>query len=621
MWTDAPCFGAIPDEHGVHFRVMVGSTRSGMRPRAELILHSGKARGSHDLVPSRPGLFEGRIEGARAGDQYSYRLDAGEPRPDPASRYQPRGVHGPSEIVDANAFCWNDAAWNGHAFEDHVVYELHVGTFTPEGTFEAARTRLPRLKDLGVTIVELMPVADFPGERNWGYDGVCPFAPAHAYGRPDDLRAFVDTAHALGLGVMLDVVYNHLGPEGAYLPSFNPQYLTSKRSTPWGKAINLDGAGSDIVRTFIIDSAVHWIREYHLDGLRFDATHALIDERPIHLLAELAERVRSAVPRPIALHAEDHRNLSAIVEPRAAGGWGLDGVWADDFHHILRRLLAGDSHGYYGDFCGTTDELARTIRQGWFYTGQQSKRSNCARGTDPARVPMRCSVVCLQNHDQIGNRACGERLHHQIDAASWRAASVVLLTAPTTPLLFMGQEWAASTPFQYFTDLSHELGRAVTAGRRQEFGSFPEFAESLAAEHVPDPQDPATFQRSKLRWEERGVKPHASCLALYTGLLALRAAHRALHASDCCSGEAWPAGEDAIVLRRSSETETFVIVARLRGSGEVSYRHCIHADERFESVLTTEDATFSPDSSLPAIGDAAIGFRRPGAVILRQSDR
>ena len=617
MWTDGPRFGAIPDEHGVRFRVMVGSGRSGNPPRTELVLHTGSASGAYQVEASRPGVFETHIEGARPGDLYSYRLDGGEPRPDPASRYQPRGVHGPSEIVDANAFCWHDGAWSGRRLNEQVIYELHVGTFTREGTFEAARAHLPALKNLGVTIVELMPLADFPGERNWGYDGVCLYAPARAYGRPDDLRTFVDAAHALGLGIMLDVVYNHLGPEGAYLPAFNPQYLTSKHSTPWGKAINLDGDHSDVVRAFIVDNALHWIREYHLDGLRFDATHALADERPVHLLAELAERARSAAPWPIALHAEDHRNLSAIVEPREAGGWGLDGVWADDFHHILRRLTAGDSHGYYQDYCGTTDELARTIRQGWLYTGQPLKRSNRARGTDPSRVPMRCSVVCLQNHDQVGNRACGERLHHQIDPASWRAASVVLLTSPTTPLLFMGQEWAASAPFLYFTDLSDELGRAVTNGRRHEFRSFPEFAD--VADGIPDPQDPDTFQRSKLRWEERGIEPHASHLLLYTELLRLRAAHPALHASDCRAGEAWPSGEDGIVLRRRSDTETIVIITRLRGSGDVGYRHCIPHDERFEPVLTTEDARFSPDSMPPAIGDAAIGFHRPGAVILRRS--
>ena len=621
MWTDAPYFGAIPDEHGVQFRVMIGPKRSGDSPHAELILHSGSARGTYELAPCRSDVFEIRIRDARAGDRYSYRLDGGEPRPDPASRFQPYGVHGPSEIVDATSFAWRDAAWPKPQPRDRIVYELHVGTFTSEGTFQSARKCLPRLKELGVTVIELMPVADFPGERNWGYDGVCLYAPARPYGRPDDLRGFVDAAHDLGLRVILDVVYNHLGPEGAYLPEFNPRYLTSTQSTPWGDAINLDGPGSDVVRMFIIDNALHWLREYHLDGLRLDATHALIDERPPNLIAELADHARSAVPWPLVLYAEDHRNLSAIVEPRDVGGWGLDGVWADDFHHIVRRLVAGDSHGYYQDYRGTTDELARTIRQGWLYTGQRSKRTDSTRGTDPSQLPMRCSVVCLQNHDQIGNRACGDRLHHRIDAAGWRAASVLLLTSPMTPLLFMGQEWAASTPFLYFTDLADELGRAVTEGRRREFCNFPDFVDDKAAGGIPDPQDSATYARSKLRWDERDSEPHARHLALYSELLRLRAEHPTLQASDCRSGKAWAAGDDAIVIRRSSDAETFVIVIRLRESGDVDYRASMGSAQRFDPVLSTEDPRFSADPMPTVIRDATIGFQRPGAVILRQSSR
>ena len=599
---------------------MVGARDSGDLPRLELILHTGSGRGVYEVTRSRTGVFEIHVPDARPGDQYRYRLNGGDLRPDPASRFQPLGVHGPSEIIDAARFTWRDAAWTGRLAHERVVYELHVGTFTPEGTFDATRRCLPRLRELGVTIIELMPLADFPGERNWGYDGVCLFAPARAYGRPDDLRALVDAAHDLGLGVMLDVVYNHLGPEGAYLPEFNPQYLTSKHSTPWGDAVNLDGPGSDVVRMFIIDNALHWIREYHLDGLRFDATHALIDDSPVHLLAELAAQVRAGVPRPLVLHAEDHRNLSAIVEPREAGGWGLDGVWADDFHHTIRRLVAGDSHGYYQDYSGTTEELARTIRQGWLYTGQRSKHMNRRRGTDASGVPMRSSVVCLQNHDQIGNRACGDRLHHGIDAASWRAASVLLLTSPTTPLLFMGQEWAAGTPFLYFTDLGPDLGRAVSEGRRQEFKDFPEFVNCGDAERIPDPQALGTYVQSKLRWDERSSPPHAQHLALYTELLRLRAAHPALQASECRTGQSWAAGEDAIVMRRSSDEETFLIVTRLRGSGEVSYESCTSPEQRFEPVLTTEESRFTPDPMPPTIRDASIRFARAGAVVLRQDD-
>ena len=616
MWTDAPYFGAIPGESGVRFRLMIGAGKLQALPRVDLILHSGEARGVHEATPSRAGVFEARVASAKPGDEYSYRLNGGELRPDPASRFQPHGVHGPSEIIDPRAFAWRDRGWTGRPASEHVVYELHVGTFTREGTFAAARRYLPRLRDLGVSMIEMMPLADFAGERNWGYDGVCLFAPARVYGRPDDLRAFVDEAHDLGLGVMLDVVYNHLGPEGAYLPEFFPHYFTKQHATPWGDAINLDGPASDVVRMFIIDNARHWIQEYHLDGLRFDATHALIDDSPVHVLAELAERVRSSVAWPLALHAEDHRNLAAIVEPPETGGWGLDAVWADDFHHAVRRLVAGDSYGYYQDYSGTTEELARTIRQGWLYTGQQSQHMKCRRGTDAARVPMRASVVCLQNHDQVGNRACGDRLHHRINAASWRSASVLLLTSPSTPLLFMGQEWSASTPFLYFTDLGQELGRAVTEGRRREFKDFPEFANGEDASCIPDPQAPETYEQSKLQWEECSASPYAFHLALYRELLRLRATHRALQATECRTAEAWAASDDAIVMRRSDDIESFVIVAQLRGSGGVEYKPYISPGE-LQVLLTTEDDRFTSDPIPPTMTKDAIRFERPGAVILR----
>ena len=434
-----PFFGAFPETNGVRFRVMVAAAGRTPRRSVELVLQSGPRAGCYLAEPAGEAVYETWVAGAKPGNRYAYRLDGGELLPDPASRYQPDGVHGPSEVIAADQYRWRDSEWKGRAAGSHVLYELHVGTFTPEGTFDAARRHLPYLAELGVTTIELMPVADFAGWRNWGYDGVCLFAPSRAYGRPDDLRAFVDDAHALGLSVVLDVVYNHLGPEGAYIIQFNPLYLSEREGTAWGSSINLDGCGSDVVRRFILDNARHWIREYHLDGLRLDATHALIDERPVKLVAELVQHVRDETPRPLILHAEDHRNLAAMLHPQHEGGWGLDGVWADDFHHVLRRLTAGDTRGYYEDYDGTIDELVRTIRQGWLYAGQPSRRTNRPRGTDGSRVRMHQSVVCIQNHDQIGNRARGERLHHQIDLATWRAASTLLLSVPMTPLLFMGQ--------------------------------------------------------------------------------------------------------------------------------------------------------------------------------------
>jgi maltooligosyltrehalose trehalohydrolase len=520
-------------------------------------------------------------------------------------------------VIDAGAYEWRARGWRGVRPADCILYELHIGTFTPEGTFDAARRRLPYLVDLGVTTIELMPVADFAGMRNWGYDGVCLFAPSRAYGRPDDLRALVDDAHGLGLSVMLDVVYNHLGPEGAYIPEFNPHYLTDRYATAWGSAVNLDQCGSDLVRRFILDNARHWIREYHFDGLRLDATHALLDEGPLKLVAELASQAREEASWPIAIHAEDHRNLGVMLHAAQEGGWGLDGVWADDFHHVVRRLIAGDAHGYYQDYEGTVDELARTIQQGWLYTGQPSRRSNLPRGSDASRVLMHQSIVCIQNHDQVGNRARGERLHHQVDLATWRAATVLLLTSPMTPLLFMGQEWAVSTPFLYFTDLEPNLGAAVTAGRRYEFKAFPEFSDPLARERIPDPQAVGTFQSSKLRWEEIARPPHASTLALYKRILALRHTHLALQASDRFAGEAWAIPPDAVVMRRQAGTDWFLVVARLRGRGAVSFDVAAGGSARFETILTTEEPEFATDPYPPELTSSIVHFRRPGAVVLR----
>ena len=610
-----PAFGALPDGSAVRFRVPAGrSRRDGSLRTVELVLESGAAAGTYSMTEAGADVYETVVPAAAPGDRYRYRLDVGDLRPDPASRFQPEGVHGPSEIVDPARYAWRDDGWRGVTARELVVYELHVGTFTHEGTFDAARRRLPLLRDLGVTAVELMPIADFAGSRNWGYDGVALFAPSRAYGRPDDLRRLVDDAHALGLGVMLDAVYNHLGPEGAYLLEFLPSYVTARRQTPWGDAINLDDCGSAVVRRFIVDNAAHWMREYHLDGLRLDATHALMDDSPTHIAVEIAAAARRAVPWPVVVHAEDHRNLAAIVEPRERGGWELDGVWADDFHHIVRRLAAGDAHGYYADFEGTTEELARTIRQGWLYTGQPTKRTGEPRGTSASSVPMRASIVCLQNHDQVGNRAVGDRLHHQIELARWRAASTVLLTAPMTPLLFMGQEWAASTPFQFFTDLEPELGRAVTEGRRKEFKDFPQFN---AGSQVPDPQAVSTFEASRLRWEERDDEPHAASLALYTKVLALRAANPVLQASGCATGDAWIGGDDGLVMRRSCGGEAFVIAAALRDGGRVDLGADVADARTLEVVLTTEDAPFAPDPQPPAIDATAITFRRAGAVVLR----
>ena len=609
-------FGALPDHDEVTFRVFAPETR-----QIRLHLLTGAAAGIHEPRVQRDGIGEFVVRGAGAGDRYMYSLDGSNPLPDPGSRFQPEGVHGPSEIVDPDAYRWRHGKWRVPTVRELVVYELHVGTFTAAGTFSAARERLRELRDLGVTAIELMPLADFAGTRNWGYDGVCLFAPSRNYGRPDDLRSLVDVAHGLGLAVFLDVVYNHLGPEGAYLPQFNPGYITDRHQTPWGGAVNLDGPGSDLVRRFIVDNARHWVREYRFDGLRLDATHSLIDNSPTHIVAEVADTVRAAAGRPMTIHVEDHRNLAALVEPRDRGGWGADGVWADDFHHIIRRRIAGDAYSYYEDFHGSCDELARTIRQGWLFTGQHSKHMRQRRGTDASGIPMHRFVICLQNHDQIGNRAYGERLHQTIDPAEWRAASTVLLTAPMTPLLFMGQEWAAGSPFQYFTDLEPDLGRHVTEGRRREFKDFPEFTDPQARQRIPDPQAQSTFDASRLDWGERERGVHAATLRLYAELLRLRRSHRALGADTATAGDAEAPDGQTLLMRRSDDGESFLVVAKLSGSGPVAVAMSAEPRVAAQLVFSTEDERFAPDPSPPRVevrtDRVTIVFERPGALIFR----
>lgn len=468
------------------------------------------------LAASPDGVHRGHRAGLEAGARYRVALDDGPAFPDPASRAQPAGVHGPSEVVDPGRFGWvHDDAWAGLSPERLLIYELHVGTFTPEGTFDALRRQLPYLKDLGVTAVELMPVHDYPGQRGWGYDPAALFAPCRAYGRPDDLRRLVDEAHGLGLGVLLDVVYNHLGPDGAYWAAFGP-VLTDRHRTPWGDAVNLDGEHARGVRDMILLNAVRWLTEYRFDGLRLDATFALIDRSEEHLLAEMARRVSVLPGPPRLLIAEDNRRVPHLVRPRDEGGFGLDGIWADDFHHLVRRYLTGDEHAYFAPFPTSTAAIAQCVEERWYRhpVGPDGAKDPA---TDAADVPAHRFVTCIQNHDQVGNRPRGDRLHHAIAPDVYRAASALLLFAPQAPLLFMGQEWATASPFQYFTDHGPELGARVQQGRREEFRDFPGFDGD-----VPDPQSEATFLASKLDPGERDRPGHRETLALYRALIALR---------------------------------------------------------------------------------------------------
>jgi maltooligosyltrehalose trehalohydrolase len=448
--------------------------------------------------------------GTEAGSRYGFSLNGAEIRPDPRSESQPDGVLGLSQVVDHAAYAWRDAGWSSAPLAGTVIYELHIGTFTPAGTFEAAIEKIPHLLELGVTAVEVMPVAEFGGDRGWGYDGAALYAPHHAYGGPHGLKRLVDACHQAGLAVLLDVVYNHLGPVGNFLADFGP-YFTERYRTPWGAAMNFDGRGSDEVRRFVVDNALMWIRDYHLDGLRLDAVHAILDQSPVHVLEQLATEVHDANPAALLI-AESDANDPRLVRPREAGGYGLDGVWSDDWHHSLHALLTGERTGYYADF-GSVEQLAKALRQAWVYDGVYSERRGRTRGRSAAGVPSQRFVVATQNHDQVGNRAVGDRL-----AAGLDAAAALLLTTQFTPLLFQGQEWGASTPFLYFTDFSdRQLATAVREGRRREFEAF-----GWNPDEVPDPNDLQTFERSKLDWGEIGEPEHAALLGRYREFLALR---------------------------------------------------------------------------------------------------
>jgi maltooligosyltrehalose trehalohydrolase len=583
---------------------------------------------SFALERSPDGTFHGASADFRPGDLYGYRLDGQGPFPDPASRYQPEGVHGPSQIIDPASYARSDASWEGVLRDDLVIYELHVGTFSPEGTFAGTARLLPELARLGINAIELMPVAEFPGRSNWGYDGVSLFAPARCYGTPDDLRRLVDTAHGLGMAVLLDVVYNHFGPDGSYLARFSPAYLSDRHQTPWGPAVNLDGRGSEMVRAFFIENALHWIHEYHMDGLRLDATHSMVDEGPRHILAELSARVREQAPdRTIHLIAEDHRNLAGMLRPESAGGWGLDGVWSDDFHHQLRRLLAGDDDGVYRDFAGTISDLVTTLNRGWLFRGEYSIHRGKPRGTDPAGLPLRSFIFCIQNHDRIGNRAFGERLNHQVDAAAYRAASALLLLAPETPLLFMGQEWATSSQFYFFTDHEPELGRRVREGRLREFRSYRAFQDPVALDRILDPQDEATFLLCRLAWCERHREPHASTWRLYQALLALRRNETAFAAGDSAAFRAIALDEDSLALRFTTEHESVLVVCLLRGTGKFSLgpplTEPVSEGRDWDVLLSTEDPRFAPEPRQAVIDrgrpNLLVEFERPGAVVLKAS--
>ncbi len=474
----------------------------------------------HPMHRTRAGLWEVHLKIPPEGLRYRLSVNGGPPLPDPTSRWQPDGVHGDSWIGPPPPVPTPLA--RPRPLADAVIYEIHLGTFTPEGTYAAAEKRLRHLVDLGITHVEIMPLATFPGQRGWGYDGTYWFAPHPAYGTPAELSAFVSACHAHGLAVLLDMVYNHFGPDGNYLPVLGPCF--SAQRTLWGEALNFDGPESDGLRQLILDSATLWLRDYGFDGLRLDAVHAIVDTRALHILEELAQHVRDLgeqLRRPLVLVAESDLHDPRLVRPVSAGGYGLDAFWADDFHHAVHRYLTGESHAYYADFNGLAD-IARSIREGYVYQGQYAPSRRRGHGRPPLGVDREQFVFCIQNHDQTGNRARGERLSMLLPPEKLKAAAALLLLSPQVPLLFQGEEWGARTPFLYFTDhVDPKLGQAVTEGRRREFPGHDEIA---------DPQAPATFERSRLDWRELDLPDHANILSWYRRLISLR---RDLAGADC----------------------------------------------------------------------------------------
>ena len=484
---------------------------------------------THRMARDDCGWWRADVPTARPDSNYGFLVDDDDtPLPDPRSRRQPGGVHGLSRLYDDGAYAWGDSCWTGRALPGVVIYELHIGTFTSEGTFDAAIERLDHLVDLGVFVVELLPVNAFNGVHNWGYDGVLWYAVHEAYGGPDGYKRFVDACHGHGLAVFQDVVYNHLGPSGNYLPRF-AGYLSGIGANTWGSSINLDGPGSEEVRRYIVDNALMWLRDYHVDGLRLDAVHALVDGSATHLLEQLAIEVAALeahVRRPLTIIAESDLNDPRLISPREAGGYGLTAQWSDDFHHALHSLLTGERQGYYYDFGAGIGVLAKVLTRGFFHDGTWSsfRRRPHGRPVDTAVTPAWRLLGYLQDHDQVGNRAAGDRLSASLSPGLLAVGATLVLTSPFTPMLFMGEEWGAGTPWQFFT--SHpepELGARTAEGRKAEFAGH-----GWDAADVPDPQDPETFRRSKLNWAELDVEPHRSLLDAYRRLIALRRAEPTL---------------------------------------------------------------------------------------------
>ncbi|MDM7916967.1 MAG: malto-oligosyltrehalose trehalohydrolase [Candidatus Eisenbacteria bacterium] len=519
--------------------------------RVEVVLEDrdGSIRSTHLLDPDGDGYFRARVAEAAAGDRYRFRLDGSEERiPDLASRFQPDGPFGPSELIDPGAFEWTDGAWEGIPRERVVLYEMHVGAFTPEGTWEAAARELPELARTGITTIEVMPVADFAGRFGWGYDGVCPYAPTRLYGTPDQFRSFVNRAHTLGIGVILDVVYNHLGLEGSFFRRFTDDYFSDRHKSEWGDPLNFDGPRSGPVREFFIENAGYWIEEFHLDGLRLDATQQIFDLSEVHILSEIAREARRAAgTRKILLVAENEPQHSRLVRSAEAGGHGLDALWNDDFHHSAMVAMTGRREAYYSDYRGRPQELISAVKRGFLYQGQWYSWQKKGRGSPAFDLPPQAFVHFLQNHDQVANTGRGLRMQQRTSLGRARAMTALLLLAPQIPMLFMGQEYFASTPFLYFADHERELAASVAAQRKKFLAQFPSLANRAAADRLADPAEESTFLQSKLDPAER--QRDIEIQEMHRNLLTLRRDDAVFSAPRAGGVDGAVLGEEAFVLR------------------------------------------------------------------------
>ena len=504
----------LPDHNGTHFRVWAPGRKS-------VRVHFSDSRPPVPLEAEENGYFSGFGSDIRPGALYKFAIGDRDPYPDPASRFQPAGPHHFSEVVDPGAFPWTDHNWPGCRLDGQVIYELHLGTFTAEGSWNAAAEKLPYLRETGVTVIEVMPVADFPGKFGWGYDGVQPYAPAALYGTPDEMRRFVNEAHRLGLAVILDVVYNHLGPDGNYLTKYSDSYFSRKHTTDWGPGLNFDAAGCEAVREFVRENAAYWIREFHLDGLRLDATQDIHDDSELHIIAELATASRKAAgKRAIILIGENEPQQTILIRPLSEGGYGLDALWNDDYHHSATVAMTAKADAYYTDYCGTAQEFVSALKYGYLYQGQWYRWQNKRRGTSTFGTPRAAMVTFIQNHDQVANSGRGQRAHQLTSPGKYKAMTAVTLLGPGTPMLFQGQEFAASVPFLFFADHKPELAKQVNRGRVEFLHQWRALNEPDMRACFADPADRETFERCKLDFSE--VDKHAEFYALHADLLRLR---------------------------------------------------------------------------------------------------